>query len=137
LRGLLVDNLHQDSTGSRQTTELRVLFYSNILPNFALTIHYLDDQVTVSLSGELTGETAPILLESVERILVIGVARVLVDLSDLQACDSFGIGALTQAWTAVRSAGADLTVDEPGDATNTRQRLNAVLEVMGGYRLTS
>jgi anti-anti-sigma factor len=114
-----------------------VLFYSNIFPNFALTIHYLDDQVTVSLSGELTGETSPVLLESIERILVMGVARVLVDLSDLRACDSFGIGALTQAWTALHSAGADLTVDEPGDATRTRQRLNAVLDVMGGYRLTS
>jgi anti-sigma B factor antagonist len=86
----------------------------------------------LALSGELDLESAPELASRIDRARGSGVRRVLVDLSDVDFCDSTGLRALMGAEQELRIAGGRLTVVCPGggqvarllDLTGTREALH-------------
>ncbi len=91
----------------------------------------------LALTGELDLESAPVLATHVDRVRRDGVRRVLVDLTDLDFCDSTGLRALIGAASELRIAGGRLSVACPGggpvarllDLTGTRETLNVYDDV--------
>jgi anti-anti-sigma factor len=69
-----------------------------------------DDQVVLSLSGELDLASAPILQQELEDISSTGVSRVLIDLGNLGFIDSTGLQALVRAQDRLTAEGKQLVL---------------------------
>lgn len=64
------------------------------------------EECVVRLSGELSHDTAPALRAALRRCDDSGAARLLVDCSSLDFCDSTGLGSLLDARTRAQARGA-------------------------------
>jgi anti-anti-sigma factor len=72
--------------------------------------------VTVRVSGELDLSAAPQLAATVEELLAVGFAHILIDLRDLRFLDSAGVHTLVAAQHGADAHGAALSlVKGPGD----------------------
>ncbi|WP_052441176.1 STAS domain-containing protein [Streptacidiphilus anmyonensis] len=69
-------------------------------------------EAVLRLSGELDHDTAPALRTALDRCEAAGAARILVDFSDLQFCDSTGLNVLLQA--RARAQARDAAVELVG-----------------------
>ncbi len=106
------------------------IFYSNILPRLTVTLEYERAQATLCLAGELDRQVVPVVLNALGRVRDQGVRHVSVELLELTACDSAGIGALVQAWEAFHDAGGSLTLSRDSRTHPAARRVNAVLAVL-------
>ncbi|MEU6843026.1 STAS domain-containing protein [Streptomyces sp. NPDC046716] len=68
------------------------------------------DGPVVALTGDLDYESAPRLLDALNRVTVPDGATLTLDLSDVRFFDSGGINALLRARTALQERGAELAV---------------------------
>ncbi|HZR12088.1 MAG TPA: STAS domain-containing protein [Acidimicrobiia bacterium] len=80
---------------------------------FAAEPVWLDDQVIVRLSGELDIDTAPTLRGCLERVALVGQHKIVIDLSELEFCDSTGIGVFIEWQRRAREGTFDLVLRSP------------------------
>lgn len=80
---------------------------------FAAEPVWLDDQVIVRLSGELDIGTAPALRGCLERVALVGQHELVLDLSELEFCDSTGIGVFVEWQRRARDGAFELVLRSP------------------------
>lgn len=74
----------------------------------------IDDAVLVRLCGELEVTTADILRDCLERVVLTGPTRLVLDLSELDFCDSAGLAVLVEWQRRSRDGGFELVLRSPG-----------------------
>lgn len=72
-------------------------------------------QDTLAVSGELDMASAPRLSAALSRLQAAGQHNVVLDVSDLQFCDSSGLSVFVQAHRDLRSAGGRLVLRGPSE----------------------
>lgn len=83
------------------------------------------DHTVVAVTGEIDLYTAPRLQSELMSALAKGPARLIVDMSGVEFCDSTGINVLLAAHRHARERGSELQLAGPGSATRK------VLQVTG------
>ena len=83
------------------------------------------------LAGELDISTAPQLGEAIDRLLGDGHHRVLVDLTDLDFCDSTGMSAFVRGDNEAAAAGGWLRLTGATGRVARLLRLSGLAEVLG------
>lgn len=83
---------------------------------------WLDDRVIVRCAGELDIDTAPMLRGCLERVALVGQHEIVLDLSELEFCDSTGIGVFVEWQRRARDGGFALVLRSP------RAHLHRLLE---------
>ena len=86
---------------------------NTIVDMFAAEPVWLDDRVVVRLSGELDLDTAPALRGCLERVALVGQHELVLDLSELEFCDSTGIGVFVEWQRRARDGEFDLVLRSP------------------------
>jgi anti-sigma B factor antagonist len=96
-----------------------------------VSVAQTDDESVVSVAGELDMSTAERLAEAVNAELREGRSRIVVDLSELDFCDSLGLGTLVVLSRSARNQQAYLVLRNPSpffvrmlDVTGVREGLN-------------
>jgi anti-sigma B factor antagonist len=74
----------------------------------------IDDAVIVRISGELEVTTVPQLRDCLERVALTGPARFVIDLSELDFCDSAGLALFVEWQRRAREANYDFVLRSPG-----------------------
>lgn len=92
---------------------------------FAVNVEDGDDQLTVSIEGEVDLYTAPRLREHLDDAVDRGAERVVVDLTKMDFIDSTGLGVLVGAQKRLREAGGEMTLRNPSRSTHK------ILEIAG------
>jgi anti-sigma B factor antagonist len=80
---------------------------------FAAEPVWLDDRVIVRLAGELDIDSAPALRGCLERVSLVGQHELVLDLSELEFCDSTGIGVFVEWQRRARDGGFELVLRSP------------------------
>jgi anti-anti-sigma factor len=100
-----------------------------------VSVTHTDDESVVSVAGELDMSTAERLADAVNAELREGRGRIVVDLSELEFCDSLGLGTLVVLSRSARNQQAFLVLRNPSqffirmlDVTGVREGLNVVEE---------
>jgi anti-sigma B factor antagonist len=83
------------------------------------------DYTVISVAGEIDLYTAPRLQAELMTVLSADTARLIVDMSGVDFCDSTGINVLLAAHRQARERGGELQLAGPGSATRK------VLQVTG------
>jgi anti-sigma B factor antagonist len=96
-------------------------------PGFACDVAHVDGITIVTVEGELDLSTAATLCGEIEATFRDPGARVLVDLSPLEFCDSTGLRALVGVVNEARVHGVPLVIAEPTVAAAAR-----ALQIAGG-----
>ena len=87
---------------------------------------YHDDHTIVTICGEIDLYTAPRLHSELAAVLVEGMpARVLIDMSGVEFCDSTGMNVLLSCLRRVRERGGELEIASPKPA------VRKILQVTG------
>lgn len=73
----------------------------------------LDDAVIVRLCGELEVTTADLLRDCLERVVLTFPSRLVLDLSELDFCDSAGLSVFVEWHRRARAAGLELVLRSP------------------------
>ncbi|MBF9066856.1 STAS domain-containing protein [Streptacidiphilus fuscans] len=81
--------------------------------HFLVRTDVLDDAVVLRLSGELDRAAVPCLLHAVERALVRGRHRLVLDMEALRFCDAGGVGGLITARRAAEAVAVRMFVARP------------------------
>ena len=71
------------------------------------------DIAVLHLTGELDADTAVVLRDALDELVVRPKPRIVVDLSDLRFCDSMGLSALISAYLLATGAGGWLRLAGP------------------------
>jgi anti-anti-sigma factor len=74
----------------------------------------IDDVVLIRLCGELEVTTAGLLRDCLERAALTGPTRLVLDLSELEFCDSAGLAVFVEWRRHARRTGIDLVLRSPG-----------------------
>jgi anti-anti-sigma factor len=86
----------------------------------------------ISLDGDLDIATAPVLAETVNRLMAgTTVGQLLVDLAEVRFLDSSGVRALLQARKAAEERGVTFMVSRPGEFVTEVLRMAAVDHLLG------
>jgi len=85
--------------------------------------------LVVSPSGRLNMTVAPALREQLRALIQAGNAELVIDLAEVEAIDSSGLGALISGLKAARQSGGDLRITSPC------AQVTAVLELTNLNRL--
>lgn len=72
-------------------------------------------QDTIAVSGELDMASAPRLAAALSRLQEAGQQEIVLDVSNLQFCDSSGLSVFVQAHRDLRTAGGRLVLRSPSD----------------------
>jgi len=91
---------------------------------FSVSSEVTDENVVVTVTGELDLYTAPRFREALVPLLVSGPPEVVIDLSGVDFIDSSGIGVMVGALKRLRVHGGRLTLR--GVSTTTRRALELV-----------
>ena len=83
---------------------------------FSYDVRRLDGQAVVALAGELDLATAPTLVELLESLCERRVPSVVLDLADLEFCDSSGLSVLVHGRRAAEEQGTQLVLRAPPPA---------------------
>ncbi|MDF3145214.1 STAS domain-containing protein [Streptomyces sp. T21Q-yed] len=85
------------------------------MPLSQLTVHRHDQrkQALITLSGEIDLESAPLVLESLERCLRDGIRTIDIDLTPVTFCDCSGLNAFLHAAQQTTVAGGTLRLHHP------------------------
>lgn len=84
-----------------------------MLDTFAAEPVWLDDQVIVRLSGELDIESAPTLRACLELVALARQRRLVLDLSELEFCDSTGLGVFVEWQRRARDGAFEFVLRSP------------------------
>ncbi|MFD9353385.1 STAS domain-containing protein [Streptomyces sp. NPDC060031] len=77
---------------------------------FTVEASHAADALVLVLAGELDHDTAEPLRQALEAALADGAARVLVDFSDVEFCDSTGLNALLQGRLEAQKSGSRIEI---------------------------
>jgi anti-sigma B factor antagonist len=94
-----------------------------------IQIQVSGDVVVVRPAGELDLATAPALRAALEAAATLGLARVMVVLTDVTFLDSTGLGAIVHGWRFAADGGVSLTLSDPSPS------VQRVLTITGLDRL--
>ncbi|MFJ8850771.1 STAS domain-containing protein [Streptomyces sp. NPDC102437] len=87
------------------------------------------------IRGELDLLTSPAVRQSVHDAVAVGRHDVVLDLSEVQFCDSSGVGVLIAARRLMRSCGGRLRLILPARGAEEGSHVNRVLAALGVRRL--
>ncbi|MEY9845415.1 STAS domain-containing protein [Streptacidiphilus sp. MAP5-3] len=102
--------------------------------HFRVRTDLCDDAVVLRLSGELDRAAVPCLLHAVERALVRGRHRIVLDMDALRFCDAGGVGGLLSARRAAESVAVRIYLARP---SRLLRRLLALCRVSGCFPTVS
>jgi anti-sigma B factor antagonist len=88
------------------------------------------EAVVLQLDGRLNMVAAPKVRGAVDRLVEVGDARIVVDLSRTEFMDSSGLGALIGALRSARQAGGDLRIACVGEQVATVLSLTNLARVL-------
>ena len=104
-----------------------------VFVSFTLDVQQRGTTATVVLTGELDMATAPRLQAAIDRLILDGQPRILVDLDALRFCDSAGLNTFVQADKLCASRGGWLRLSGARGHVARVMELSGVDEVLG-YR---
>jgi anti-sigma B factor antagonist len=87
------------------------------------------------IRGELDLVTSPVVRQSVHDVVAVGRHDVVLDLSEVQFCDSSGVSVLIAARRLMRSCGGRLRLILPARGAEEGSHVNRVLAALGVRRL--
>jgi anti-anti-sigma factor len=94
-----------------------------------------DGWAIVSVSGEMDLVTSPAVRQHVHDAVADGLRNVVLDLADVQFCDSSGVGVLIAARRLMRSCAGRLRLILPSEGAAEGSHVNRVLAALGVRRL--
>ncbi|MFE2427369.1 STAS domain-containing protein [Streptomyces sp. NPDC059373] len=94
-----------------------------------------DGWAIVSVSGEMDLVTSPAVRQQVHDAVAEGRRDIVLDLADVQFCDSSGVGVLIAARRLMRSCAGRLRLILPPDGGLEGSHVNRVLSALGVRRL--
>lgn len=94
-----------------------------------------DGWAIVSVSGEMDLVTSPVVRQHVHDAVADGRRDIVLDLADVQFCDSSGVGVLIAARRLMRSCAGRLRLILPADGGTDSSHVNRVLSALGVRRL--
>lgn len=94
-----------------------------------------DGWAIVSVSGEMDLVTSPAVRQHVHDAVADGQRKVVLDLGDVQFCDSTGVGVLIAARRLMRSCAGRLRLILPAERAAEGSHVNRVLAALGVRRL--
>ncbi|HEX6073751.1 MAG TPA: STAS domain-containing protein [Micromonosporaceae bacterium] len=96
-----------------------------VRPDLSISVHHEQEEVVVSLAGELDIGTVPRLVTAVEEVLGDSPTRLVLDLGSVTFCDSQGLGTLVVLNRTATRARSSLVLTNVGDF------LDRLLQVTG------
>lgn len=90
-----------------------------------IQVRRTDDAAVLDLSGEIDALSSPDLKQVISELLTSGEPRILVNLSQVEYIDSFGLGTLVGGLRRARDANGDLSI------VGASPRVRKVLNVTG------
>ncbi|MFP3991727.1 STAS domain-containing protein [Streptomyces sp. E11-3] len=91
--------------------------------------------VVVRVSGEMDLVTSPMLRQRVHNAVADGRRDLVLDLSEVQFCDSSGVGVLIATRRLIRSCQGNLRLILPAQGAEDGSHVNRVLAALGVRRL--
>jgi len=85
------------------------------VPTPAFDVSRSDDSTTLIVRGSLDINTAPVLADEIDRIIVDKPRFVVVDMTGLDLIDSSGVAALVKLYKGVRAAGGEVMISGARD----------------------
>jgi anti-anti-sigma factor len=93
----------------------RVTLNGVVRPDLDISVHHEQEEVVVSLAGELDIGTVPRLVTAVEEALGDSPTRLVLDLGSVTFCDSQGLGTLVVLNRTATRARSSLVLTNVGD----------------------
>jgi anti-anti-sigma factor len=90
----------------------------------------IDDGAIVRLCGELEVTTAGSLRDCLARVVLTGPTRLVLDLSELEFCDSAGLAVFVEWRRRARSAGFDFVLRSPGKHIRSLLELTLLTDLL-------
>ena len=110
---------------NRRPTPLRPLSADEVADHFELLVVTQQDDVVVSVRGEIDVGTAPLLWDALEEAIRTAPPRVVIDLNDTAFVDSAALTIFARAFKRLRHQGAELVLRSP------RANARKVLQISG------
>jgi anti-sigma B factor antagonist len=99
--------------------------------SFSAVVTHADGETVVRLSGELDMATAPDLAERLAQLSSDGRAGVIIDVSELEFCDSSGLAVFVEYSQRARAHGTRLVLRSPSPRLRVLLELTHLEELLG------